>query len=629
MWLYPAYSAGNWTINRGRGLESNMNTYGMDDFLQEYWSDLNKFFRRVFNKTKTDKNVVFVSRKAYCLFLLFKEKGYISDEGFRVYSDRYLMKNLDSKLFENQSVFLVDDTISTGRHMYDICSLIFRKLSCVTVHPMVFMKDDSFADSHEILGMFRQEGIEIDSQLCRTSSDVLKFCSQETLIFHRECMPYAVELPYLCENVNGQYYDYLTLGETEFQKLKKGTASWLYIECEQAGYMHNDILNAVLIMKDSSLAIVQSNLVQDFTVRLQITKSGSYYKIVILPFAILKSINFDELYDFFMLLYGNTEYGKLIKEYLHQGKQGVEEDIYVAIYRGLVFNFSYYIGKCLINYMERIFPHKLLSFSKKNVMYNFDKVFLDSTDEMFKDGKYSDYLQNVLSFSGFSPINVANNLTKYMPVVSRTSWNKKTVFWDIINLVNNIKVDTDYANNLKIQVKQKNKFITIEDLFEVFYDTYPLRGISETEELDDIMVSSICAMLEQSKLANEIYFEKESRVIYRGFKYGENSSALLDIPSMIFYVAVKQFYENAGFEVYRKNYKRFLSSLLSFLREYRFLGTIFSKEEFLMLSWLFEGKDQRILEKNIEDLHFIITDEMPYFMEQLKKNINQSDIYMI
>lgn len=198
--------------------------YNWENFIKEdYYEELCCFFSDIFkNNEKGERvqeweTVIFISRKAYALFLLFEEKRLIDTGYYKIYSDRYLMKSLDPSLFKTQTICLVDDTITTGRHLADVYKLIQKKASPKRIIPYIFMKDEDFERNAEINLLKQFNNINYHYELKKSANDILKFCCQEMLILHQEDIPYAIELPLLCERNDKLYIE---VSEEEFQKLK-------------------------------------------------------------------------------------------------------------------------------------------------------------------------------------------------------------------------------------------------------------------------------------------------------------------------------------------------------------------------------------------------------------------------
>ena len=188
--------------------------YNWENFTNEdCYKELHDFFSNIFKKNEQGERaqewetVIFVSRKAYALFLLFEEKRLIDTGNYKVYSDRYIMKSLDSSMFKSQVICLVDDTITTGRHLADIYELIQKKANPKKIIPYIFMQDTNFEINEQINLLIQFNNIDYHCWLKKSANDILKFCCQEMLIIHQENIPYAIELPLLCEKDDRLYIE--------------------------------------------------------------------------------------------------------------------------------------------------------------------------------------------------------------------------------------------------------------------------------------------------------------------------------------------------------------------------------------------------------------------------------------
>ena len=124
---------------------------------------------------------------------------------------------------------------------------------------------------------------------------------------------------------------------------------------------------------------------------------------------------------------------------------------------------------------------------------------------------------------------------------------------------------------------------------------------------------------------------KKNKIVYRGFKYGETSEALLDIAGKIFYAAVSQYYDKSRLDgKYKVNYDKFLQALKRFLSDKQLYGNVLTRDEFEIFSEMFRDKgDSQEIQRNIENRRFIIDDEeIPTYIKSLKQYIQESNIYM-
>lgn len=619
--------------------DGTMQTYSWKDFKSEiYYNALKAFYNAIFENDKRTKkrkwdSVVFVSRKAYCLFLLLKSKGEIELNDTVVYSDRYVMKSMDEEIFKNQKICVVDDTVSTGRHIYDIYKMIMEHAhKSVEVYPMVFAAAYDYEDSEVVQKFKKSYNKSISSEVLWSANDILEFCSKETTILHQENIPYTMELPILVEkNRNSIFFT-----EEEFEKLTSTTEDWIFLSCDQTGIFDQKLLYGVMLMKNNSLAEFMSELIFQLCIRLQIVPKETGYEIVAIPFAVLRSVHFQELYELFQCIYRETPYARNMENYfaVHQ-----EKDIYIALYRAVVYCFSYYFSIEWKKYiLEKCGIEKEIVYLIQNDKYNFEEEFIESTKQIF-EGECLDFLQKMIQYPKLSLVNVKESeaLKKY---VNGFINGKKTYIFSTLFVTGMIEEMRNIGTGAilpGIEANQKNKFLTIEEIMEFFNTIYP----NEDEiEINREILKCACGMLGQSKLANEIYYDNDKRIIYRGFKYGENSEALLDLPSKIFYTAVKEYYEvcrnteniryidNNEESIYRKNYQNFISVFKMFLIQNGLYGKVISGDMLKLYEEFFRERDKVSLEKKIMNKTFIAEDtKHPYYLEKLKRTIALSDIY--
>ena len=613
-----------------------MRKYNWENFRkEEFFGSLCDFFNydifgnSKFNDNKKWTNVIFVSRKAYCLFLLLKSKKMIDENGCRVYSDRFVMKSLDKELFEGEKIVLVDDTVTTGRHMADIYNMIKRRTSAVQIIPVVFAADQNFISEYVWNTFIEKYSFQINYVQQWNSSNILRFCSIETLIMYQEEIPYTIELPTL----NEENKHYISLSDFQFDKLKTSQKNWHYLECNESGYQQNNILYGTMVMEDNSIAEFLAPFIFRFCVRLQITERDNEKRIIAIPFAVLKSARYDELFQLFTAIYEGTSYYDAVCKYISEcNNEDVSEEVYVAVYRGIVFNLSEYIGLTFIQYLKKeIIGEKKVSLQEYHEEHNFEKSFSESTKEIFNK-HFMEYFLTLINFKKFTPIKRNNSLLQYISKFKGIKCDYRTVSLYLLALINEMRYRREEDDLLNVESEQKIKFVTIEELQLTLYETFPEE---KTKYLNDILLMCICSMLGQSKLANEIFLDKKSNIVYRGFKYGENSEALLELSAKIFYIGVKEYYETVllyhkdeAENIYAYNYESFLDTFMMFLYEYNLFGNVMTKDEFKIYAEMFRERNPEQLRESIFNKEFLGEDtKRPVYLENLQKYIRESDIY--
>lgn len=605
-----------------------MKHYTWMEFKEEwFFNELIEFYKMLFSQKNDERkekwdSVVFVTKKAYCLFLLLTKKGLIDPGACEIYSDVYIMKNLDESLFLNKNICLVDDTISTGKHFIGIHKVIRDRTAVNKINCHVFMKSESLKKSKDFWKYAERNELDLNSWLQEEQSQntILRFGSIESLLFHQEYIPYTVELPILTE----QSKEYIELTKEEFARLKFGDGLWDFYECSQAGFYQNEIMSAVMIYNGDIITAIHKNFILKFAVRIQIVKNGEDYRIVALPFPILKSVDFEELYTLFRRIYDNTTYGNRIEEYRKGHSEDFAEWSYMAIYKAVSYNFSIYIGRLFKSYLEEITEGKELQYFGAYQKYSFETDFLESTAMIFENQNNS-YLFKVLLTDDFNEVKCQNRLIPYVRKYAGHICDYKTLFMLIHEIIEEVRCRQILYVSAKVDIVQSDKFISITELQKLIYSIYPT---DEKKVLDVLMIMCITSMLGQGKIANAIYYDANENVVYRGFEYGENSEALLELPAKIFYVALKQFVDKGDYLAYEKNYTGFLNALRFFLIKNRLWGSVVTNDDFRILSRIFGERDEESLKKSIHDREFIGEDDKdPVYISKLKSYIEMSDIY--
>lgn len=589
--------------------------YVWDDFTkEEYFAELCGFMNDVL-QPDLKRSVIFVSRKAYCLFLLFKKKKLISADGIKVYTDRLIMKNRDPELFKGETVYLVDDSVSTGNHLLEVYRIVKERTEFEEIKINIFIKDREFNEDKFIAdsGIGDKDKLTICQSLA--TSTKLKFCAIETLLFHQENIPYLVELPYLTEKDSEE--DYVTLSAEQYEELKRDYETWSFFECNQYGYRQSLIENAVLVM-NSTLTDVFPQFIFCLTVRMQITTNEDGSKnIVMAPFAILKSISFDELIKCFYSIFEGTDYGKSM--YWDEKRLGDKfpEFSYMAVFRAIVYVLSYYTGLQLIDFLKNIICKELI-FQTKNDSYCYEEGFRFSVEQIFgKENRY--FFRKLYLFRGFSDVERKNNLKPYIAKYGKLGKDYEIVYLYILALINDVRMDGSWEKIERISWK---KFLSIEEFQEALQLSYDSRDESE---IKNVMIRCLCCMLAQSKIANEIIYDAGDRIVYRGFKYADNSESFFDITAKAFYAAVAAYYTNVGIEGYAKCYERFLVVIKEFFIHNNLYGNVVQPDAFRIYAEIFRKGEKKNLEKQIDRLEFLIEEKIPIYIEKISDYISEVD----
>lgn len=583
------------------------NEYSWENFINdERYDQLVDFYLGVLGLNDSYKiewnNVVFLSKKSFQIYLLLLKKNIIDIDKckVKVYSDSYIINNIGKNLFSHENVCIVDDTLVEVGYFIKIYNLLNDRTSVNTIFPRVFMQSNDIDENLKDIGLSTYPTI-IDN-----TSKLIGFSQRERFVSYNEFIPYTTDLPVITEVDK----DFIELTEEQFEKLKNNR-DWQYYQFNQyKSSVENNCFNATLLTNNSSFIYIHQSFIDSFTVQLQVVEYGNNYRIVAMPFAILKSAYFEELYNFFMMLYSSTEYGKLIETKKDELGNDFAKYTYEIIYNAVCYNFSLDIGKEFSKELSLLNSNIRLKFLNNINMYSYQPVFLHSTEDIFKNN-YNEYVMNILLFEKF---HLVNTLDKFR-VPSVTDYNKiydkNTLFLSILRIID------------KIKYGYEEKIISIEELERIILNLY---YSTNEEELKNIIMSCLNDVLMQNGVRNVLCYDTEQDIVCRGFEPIRANELLVDFSSECFYTAVKEYYDNIGKDRYAQNYDIFRCSLFNFYRENRLYDQVFSRDELMLLKDIFEISSESNVFKSIEDKEFLEEKEL-YVKKLIKEYIRESDIY--
>ena len=620
------------------------NEYTWKDFTHNNLYDpLIKFFIGIIHNK--DSDIIFVSRKAYCLFLLMKEKYQAIFEGLNIYTDRVILSK-DKPLGENvKNVILVDDTIHTGDNLFDACYEVVTKTQYTNILLTVFLGDEDFdvngfkkrvqslspnveftlySEQKKLYSAIRNEQ-QNDQNTPDPASFRLRFSAIETLLFHENGIPYCAELPILkeeIEKINEEPkcpYEILFTKE-QYQMLQKEDKSWKFIKCDQMGFQQTTIENAVFTMKHGSFYGAVPEFIYDFVIRAQINqKSDDQVGIVFSPFAILKSVKYDELEDFFFHIFEDTPYINTIQSKKEAARSDFKNNYYKVLYRSIVYVYSYCAGYIFKNYLKKI-TDKQVVFQDMNDKYCFDPLFIESVKLIFSNGVNDLFLKTFL-FRGFTDVEKYFNAHNFTSKYGRISNTYSGVYYFLWSAFNEFK----RARGRKADTGRKS-FLSLEELQEAIYISSS--GSFDIDVLKDTFTACLCAMLEQSKITNDFYFDAEKQIVYRGFKYAENGEATFELQEKIMYIAFRAYLmklKGKGFtqeeieEVFSDsyNYKYFLLMMRDWLTRNNLWNNIITPEAFSMYAEHYK----KSIFSTWKELDFLVEDKSPVYVSMIEEYI--------
>ena len=591
----------------------NINRYTWDDFKSDcYYELLITFFKNLLKLHNEDekKVFVFISRRAFCVFLLLQQKGCLHGwEKVSVFSDRYIMKKLEFDFWTEQEIVLVDDSVITGHHLKETYAMIKRKVEKVKIIPYVFAleakwEDECLRKSDEIFKNLQYEKI-------YTHNEILKLSSIESLLFYECGIPYMVELPIITEEGNSALG--VKFSRQDFKSLQRGFVGvWTYRECKQATYLQNEMVSGCLILEKNILKRRFSEFIQNLTVRLHIICEPDGVRIIFMPFAVLKSADFSSLESMAMELYDGTTYEKSIKRFKRECNErgkNYKKEIYIALYRAVVYSLSYYIGEEARKFIERVYDKKTVFFEGYN-NYSFDKDFLDSIKTVFHNDSEMRYIQRTFFAQPFKEIMCREKVKDLYANIPIREYSYNHVYNAML----------DIKNQHHLLHSGQDLFLSIEEM-EEFFRSRCL--VNDYEQIDNCVSNCISGMLCQGLLVNALRYDSNQDIVYRGFSFGENSDVFYSVSAKVFYAAVSAYYSIIG-ENYNKKYRFFIFNLYHFFKERLLFGTFISIDEFDFYTRYFErpGDDAR----QIKNKEFLLDRrDTPYYIRLVEDYIYNLD----
>ena len=603
----------------------NWTKFEKNELADNYYTQVNDFFCKLIEmgKASNDRIFVFISVEAVCLVLLWKKEGKLQEWNFPTYSDLYIMKNTDENFLEGKSIVLVDESITTGEHLIQIYNLILEKtnVSSENIYPVVFAADKDFWPQKKSLSKVFEKLEYMELFSC---NQILKFTSIENLLFYQEGIPYAVEFPVLKKRNNSTTTDVI-VDEDQFNQICKGDSMWKYFACPQIGYKQNDTSNGVLVLSNHIFNILLSEFLQAMTVRIQIvpilneSRQEQMYRLIFIPFVILKSARFSQLFSFFKSLYQNTDYvEKVVKLEEKESKEHFPQKTYILVYRYIVYMLNTYVGEELKKFIKSTCNIEL-AFDYNCQIKNFDEGLYSFLSADWERKRKQSLLMTIISEGAFDNVPPRPSFeNSYMNYPTR-EYTYKRAYNFVLELINDVRHKKFYTG---IQYESKN-LITMEELEHIFKKTF--YGIDE-EDLKVCLIQCISSMLNQGCLKNELYYDKDHDIVYHGFCFGQNSDAFYDVSAKIFCAAILKYYNIVG-QKYLEKYDFFEMYLLRFFKKENLIDSLISMDEFYFYSRYFRIAAEKGFSYQILNKEFLFEDNIPYYISTVQNYLEELDFY--
>lgn len=580
--------------------------------LKAYYEE---YFNAAEDKPGKSWNIfVLINRKGYWDYKVFFPDGIDDQDGSRmVISDRYLDKcpfEELKKFFQGKNVIIYDDSLSNGSNLF-YYFLLCRSMEAKDVLPVVYALNTEFpseksyelmrreSNRSEIKDFFSMDSInklidefvmKLQYRLLLNNCEIDMLSIWQTQLFQKTVSPLVMDLP-IINRMHNSRGTHITISVKEFEKLcHTDSKSWQFVENEMNGW-GKPIKASYFRYKDALLEGTFPFLVHDFVVKCKYEKDCNYINVVFTPFAIVKSISFQKVLQCFELFYAGTPYAnELLK---NNPNWDTEKDcnFVKALFRSVIYMLSSYIGKKFQNYAKSILGIEL-EYDWDIMKDNFDSAFIETQQEWhrtFDDDAFRKLLSQFQDNERAYPIKPKNEIG-----IEKTKATQELVRNFVLNRVIEKKKDS--------QISLAERIYTLETMqFEL-----ESRFYFETNAEEKIMMTNICLLfLETNIFGNHIWVDQDESILYRGFRYGENSEIMLHENLWFFYAYLYAYYDSTIGDI-KKGYESFMAWLENHLQKRKYMGVWISEEGFYFLRNYFGKMDSEELEQEIRRRRYLL-----------------------
>lgn len=586
--------------------------------------------------------VIFMCRKAYWLYRTLRCYSQEWDKKYGqlvILSNRLIIKEPDELLNKGYHVvYVFDDTVNTGRSLYQIYKILKAMKPEFEVRLVVACAPESKETLKEkLIVQEKGENPELIEEFFETLSigyyvnidEIGWISSQEIYMYQRELIPYVIELPFMKEETDTKIVQWtdknpyvINLRKEIFRSLCISGTQWDYVDNSYfwPDRLENGRIDRVIhcgffhyhnIYVDKSLGDYAPELI--VKCRYEETEEGKI-QAVFTPFAVMDSISMEEAWKMFSCFYMNTNYFKKKKEvydFLQRSNNNTEEyrqsreQLGVAVFRANVFFFSLYVYRVFERMVSRVINCSLV---------------LD--DEYMKESFSEDFIKYVDKVSKWEPEDFLNKIRRLEPISKISVKNQfRNIRYEYIkNDAEGMLAQVRLEILRRKREKSENIFIPIEEIKDYVFDKTLDKDLKTRNQ---ILLSIILQMTDQSVIGNSLRVDDENR-IYRGYRYGENSDVVLPFRNTYIQLVVETFYDNcqmiSGYnsdkarQIYFKLIEIMFRELKVWVKEQNYLDVFVSRQE---LEWgsLYYSDKQADIDTLINNKTMLMKDGRDGIME--------------
>lgn len=592
-----------------------------------------KFFCEIFREIENPDNTIFVAvtRKGYWLYKNVEEEvmeKLSQKKRIKVYSDRYVLKDFRFELIKDKEIILFDDSVNNGNNLF-FYYVLFLKHQARSVMPLVYamsteylsnMDDDSCPENKyleyervykkkieaganeeqikdKVTETYRKFNSELKYEKIMTASEVSRF-SIEQLLMAQACLsPFVMDLPMLRHEKQGDG-KYIVFSKQEWEEITEKTKEWEYIP-NTYNELDREINCDYFRLSDPVLTEQFEEAFFDFVVKCKHKEDEGNIKAVFVPFAIVKSFAYEDIWQCFSIMYSGTEYFEHVQSIIDAGMEEAEPlEIRAVAFMRLNHNFGRAIMRAVIYYISMYIG----GLFKEMIQWQVGKeLVLD--EEIMDEHNIHQFnntvkkIWNEFDREKFEHILLQCKRTKKIePINSEEQFDgerKRADLNDIEQYIHFRTIETKY-----MKVSMRKKLLTLETIeqevdFRFLFDS--------TNEKKAAITRAILLLLETSCIGNEILVDDETGIIYRGFRAGETSEILFRKPFFLIYVYAYALYYLKGVEGYKRNIALLMDYVERLFYQEGYIESVFTEKEFQLYKnylILMEKPHEQIPSKN-------------------------------
>lgn len=585
--------------------------------------------------------VIFMCRKAYWLYRDLRNclpdwnKKY---SNLVVLSNRFVIKESVETLGERyNTIYVFDDTVNTGRSLYQIYELLMKMKPNFKIKMFVACAPESKESLKRKL-MIQED----DPVLVESFFESLTICyyvgideigwisSQEIFMYQQEMIPYVIELPFI-RNADIKKLEekslvnpYLIIFKHEIFKglCASGGTQWKYVD---NSYLWPDRLSPFIGEKKIHCGFFQyynsyvvrtlGDYAPELIVKCRYEElADGKVQMVFTPFAVMDSISFDDAWRIFNCLYMNTNYLKRKKQVYDQlksnenaeEKENTLKQLGIAVFRANVYFFSLYVYSAFRKMVFKVANCELM-IDQEYMSESFSEDFIKYTGKL-SEWEPEEFLERIQKLNPIPKISMKNEFRNIQYEYIKN---------DVPGLLAQVRLEI----LRKKRQRADNVFTPIEEIEDyVFYKT----SDEDIQTRKQMLLSIILQMTDQSVIGNSLKIK--DNIIYRGYRYGENSDVVLPFRNPYIQFIVETFYHNCETicQDDREKSRRFYFNLISYLfreleswmEDQGYLNVFVSAEE---LEWgsLYYSDERTDMDTLIKNKRMLMQDERDGLMERI------------